>query len=725
MTLSSDSSRPSWFVGAGWGGTDDQTDRFLRDGIWENGYEDGEFSEQVDAVRVGDRIAIKARYGRRNNLPFDNHGEYVPGMLIKAVGVVKQNMRDGRILRVDWTRVNPPREWYFSMYAQTIHAVYPGEWKTDALIAFTFNKQEQDINRWRNDPQYRDKFGDHAKPDSRFAWTRFYTEFADRLLQFRHDRRPLADAISQLANRRLELPFAITDRFPDGSTGPLQDICPFTAMGLFNRSLTDTNRLAIATEMAEILGVSEPPPELSTNDDGIPVLNNQRSWFFRFANGRDDGDIDLLWQVFSDAIALAESEENRSAFIRLFDDAQSLPIVRYNLTVGLFWTRPQRFVPLDGNSRSYISNRLDIPISKNVLSGGDYLALCDLLLDSFQYDSFGVHSFPELSWAAYQPPSPTPAPTVPRSTPPADPEPVPEPPPPPAYDINDILADGCFLPRATLETMLNRLRTKRNIILQGPPGAGKTWLSKRLAYALIGNKDTDKVRQVQFHPNLSYEDFVRGWRPQGDGNLKLIDGPFLKLAEDARRDPSTKYVMVIEEINRGNPASIFGELLTLLESDKRGPDDALALAYPRSDSERFHIPPNVYVIGTMNLADRSLALVDIALRRRFAFFDLEPIFNNRWRDWVHEQSSIPTDFLDDVATRITSLNDQIDSDRNLGPQFRIGHSHFTPTPGTATDDANVWFKDVVETEIAPLLREYWFDDADKAETETTKLLSGL
>ena len=295
----------------------------------------------------------------------------------------------------------------------------------------------------------------------------------------------------------------------------------------------------------------------------------------------------------------------------------------------------------------------------------------------------------------------------------------------PNYTVKSIIDDGCFLEEKRVVSILDRLKTKKNLILQGPPGTGKTWLAKKLAYALIGQKDEDKVRQVQFHPNLSYEDFVRGWRPQGDGTLGLVDGPFLEISEVARQDPNGTYVMVIEEINRGSPASIFGELLTLLEADKRTRDNGLTLAHQRTADESFYIPPNLYVIGTMNLADRSLALVDLALRRRFAFFDLEPVLDEAWRDWVHLQCEISTDFLVDISHRITSLNEQIAADLNLGHQFRIGHSFVVPKSGEPIAIPEEWFSQVVETEIAPLLSEYWFDDPDKVDEAKSQLLSGL
>ena len=181
---------------------------------------------------------------------------------------------------------------------------------------------------------------------------------------------------------------------------------------------------------------------------------------------------------------------------------------------------------------------------------------------------------------------------------------------------------------------------------------------------------------------------------------------------------------MVEEINRGNPASIFGEMLTLLEPDKRTPDEALELCYRKAEGERVYVPSNLYLIGTMNIADRSLALVDLALRRRFAFVNLFPILNERWFEWVHSNRGIPKKLLLAIQERMLSINHQIANNASLGPQFQIGHSYVTPGTDYG-DDPVIWYRQVVETQIGPLLDEYWFDDAKKAQEAKENLLSGL
>jgi 5-methylcytosine-specific restriction protein B len=299
------------------------------------------------------------------------------------------------------------------------------------------------------------------------------------------------------------------------------------------------------------------------------------------------------------------------------------------------------------------------------------------------------------------------------------------PPPEPPYTVADIVAEGCFVPDAELAEMLGILAAKKNLVLQGPPGTGKTWLAKRLAAALIRRAPKsarERMRLVQFHPSLSYEDFVRGWRPTGDGKLALTDGVFLEAVKAAEAESDVPFVVVIEEINRGNPAQIFGELLTLLEHDKRSEDEALALAYPRAALERVFLPPNLYLIGTMNIADRSLALVDLALRRRFAFVTLTPRFDAAWRAQLVAQNGLDADLVADIGQRMTLLNDGIAA--KLGGQFRIGHSYLTPRRGPIADGRH-WFRTVAATEIGPLLAEYFYDDPAEADRLLGALTEGL
>ena len=331
-----------------------------------------------------------------------------------------------------------------------------------------------------------------------------------------------------------------------------------------------------------------------------------------------------------------------------------------------------------------------------------------------------VHSFPELSLAAYGGEEISEASAEDTEEEEASEEQWGAP-----YSIETIVEEGCFMEQEKLTKTLQRFRDKKNLILQGPPGTGKTWLAKRLAFALLGRKDQDKICAVQFHPNLSYEDFVRGWRPSGDGNLSLVDGAFMKARKKAKENPASKYVIVIEEINRGNPAQIFGEMLTLLEPDKRDKSNALELSYPRHDGELVWLPENLYVIGTMNLADRSLAIVDFALRRRFAFIDLEPQIGEKWRNWVHKNNGIDIAILHQIENRINDLNEKLAQDSSLGSQYKIGHSYITPSQTTSIPKPIEWFRQIVETEIYPLLREYWFDDAKKASEAKDKLLENF
>lgn len=739
MTTKTTDSAPhaTWFVGASYGGTDDQMPRFLAEGIWENGYDD-KFLDVVRSMRAGERIAIKAAYTRKHGLPFDNRGRAVSVMAIKAIGTIVENYNDGKHLKVDWTKVEPVREWYFNTHRGTVWRVVPGEWMADALIAFAFDNKPQDVDRFRNEPFWQERYGTTSEDKQRFEWTDFYEAVADKLLSYADNRAPLIAAIHEIG-KQVPTFQILQDKFADGGAGPLNDICPFTAMGIFNRTMTDTNRTLIAGELAKFLGVTVPVP---TSFEGIPVLNNQRSWFFAYSEKRGPDDIDRLWRVFVAANEMLEGDQadTRDAFIRAYDEATHVWGVAWNLSTGLYWAHPWEFLTLDSQSRHYINKRLGLNVAisgqQGPCDGCTYLKLLDDLRSRFGEDGYPVHSFPDLSLASwvYKDPGdgPVPAGDIGTNTG-AEQETEDEvreafqvAAPIVPYAVEDILKDGCFLERAEIERLLDRLRTKKNLILQGPPGTGKTWLAKRLAFALMGQKDDSKVRAVQFHPNLSYEDFVRGWRPTGEGKLSLADGVFMEAIKAASKDPSSKFVVVIEEINRGNPAQIFGELLTLLEAGKRTPNEALELCYPDADGKRrpVHIPENLYVVGTMNIADRSLALVDLALRRRFAFVGLEPRLGQVWRDWVVKECAIDPGLVADIERRIADLNEQIAADARLGKQFRIGHSYVTPAHRLEAGDTKKWFQQVVETEIGPLLDEYWFDAPDEAQKAIAQLTQG-
>lgn len=283
------------------------------------------------------------------------------------------------------------------------------------------------------------------------------------------------------------------------------------------------------------------------------------------------------------------------------------------------------------------------------------------------------------------------------------------------YDDNAFLKE-VFMSRKELFTLKKLLTIKKNIILQGAPGTGKTFVATRLAYALMGQKDESRVEFVQFHQNYSYEDFIMGYKPKEDGGFILQKGVFYKFCRMAKSSPEKSFFFIIDEINRGNLSKIFGELLMLVENSYRSDKHAIKLAY---SDEKFYIPDNLYIIGMMNTADRSLAMIDYALRRRFAFFKIKPGFDSTGFKIYQKEIGHPK--FDKVIEVIKTLNDIILKDDSLGEGFCIGHSYFCNQRNFDFD----WLQNVVLYDIVPMLEEYWFDKKDTSNNEIDKLIKIL
>lgn len=280
------------------------------------------------------------------------------------------------------------------------------------------------------------------------------------------------------------------------------------------------------------------------------------------------------------------------------------------------------------------------------------------------------------------------------------------------YTSADFLSQ-VYISRKEYESIVSLLCHKKNIILKGAPGVGKTFAAKRLAYSMMGEKDDSRVKTVQFHQSCSYEDFVEGYRPAEDGGFSLSDGIFKKFCSLARVHSDLDHFFIIDEINRGNLSKIFGELLMLIEADKRGEEYSADLIY---SGDSFSVPENLYIIGMMNTADRSLAMIDYALRRRFAFYTMKPAFDDP--TFKSQYENVSCELFHKAIAAVENLNKVILSDRSLGAGFEIGHSYFCKKPEEIND---VLVKNIITYEIIPTIEEYWFDNADRLNTERQKL----
>ena len=563
---------------------------------------------------------------------------------------------------------------------------------------------------------------------NQFDWVDFYKEFANTLLQYKDNRGILIEKVEKIYGLTgIDMPTLERNKH-------LVDIDPFTIFGLFNkRSMTVDNRNKIISTVANLFDIKAPIP---TSFDGVPLLNNQNATYYYFIDERDEDDIDTLWGLYESALMYAKdsSSKNTLTLSQYFDVAiNKKGNGTSKITMGLYWIAPTHFLNLDKRNKWYIyeSGKMpddlvnSLPIIGDKISSSIYFEIANKLSAFLDSDQCTFKNFMELSFEAWRYSEEVnyqkrdderKRKTKAKGAALADDDVETLEANYPEYNKARFL-DSVYMDDDSYNTLVSLVKSKKNIILQGASGVGKTFAAKRLVYSMMGVKDPNRVMMVQFHQSYSYEDFIMGFRPSENG-FKLKHGVFYEFCKRAEVDSDNDYFFVIDEINRGNLSKIFGELFMLLESDKRGV--ALQLLYA---DEKFSIPENLYIIGMMNTADRSLAMLDYALRRRFAFFNLKPAFESD--GFKSYQKSINNDKFDKLIECIKQLNLAIKSDESLGSGFCIGHSYFCDLDKFETHEFESSLTRIVDFEIIPLLSEYWFDDADMVNEWSNNLRSAI
>ncbi|MBF2756383.1 MULTISPECIES: AAA family ATPase [Staphylococcus] len=557
------------------------------------------------------------------------------------------------------------------------------------------------------------------------TWVDFYHELAEKLVYYQDKRNELIEIINNVYKTTgINLPTLESDNI-------LIDIDPFTIFALFNKaSMRDVNKTKILTEFASYFDIKSKVP---TSFDSIPTVNNLNATYYNFKGYRNDKDIDTLWELFIAALNYAKnrSEDNQRKFIIYFNEIINQPgIGNSKLTSGLYWINPDTYANFDSRSIWYIFDTYKLPKElikaqlkpKGKLTGEHYIDLIDMLKVILNSGETNIDNFVDLSHEAWRyseevnkgkikkiqsvikEKEDTKYGKLSKDT---------------KQEVDDVIygkqefLNEVFINESNYDRLVQLLQRKKNVILQGPPGVGKTFAAKRLAYSIIGSKKEERIKLVQFHQSYSYEDFIMGYRPNGAG-FELTTGAFYDFCKKAESDRENAYFFIIDEINRGNLSKIFGELFMLIENDKR--DEEMRLLYK---DEPFSVPSNIYIIGMMNTADRSLAILDYALRRRFAFYNMQPAFNTiKFKNYLKAMNNIEFELL---IQCIEDLNNEITQDDMLGKGFVIGHSYFS----NMNSVTKLELSNIVEYEIIPLLDEYWFDEPSKVDFWSEKLRNAI